>query len=173
MPARKLRYAFPRRSVGTMRTPNTTYCPDNSLPWFPRSSVGTHTEAQYRHETHAGTGSAGLHSHAGAWERGEASLVPTVLRGNPYRGRGRVQARNTCRHGNSGMHSHAGAWERCGRPIQPTALIIPFPGSHGPPWEPIPKPSTDTKLMPAPEAPVCIPTPEHRNEADAQYNLLP
>ena len=25
------------------------------LPWFPRSSVGTHTEAQYKHETHAGT----------------------------------------------------------------------------------------------------------------------
>jgi hypothetical protein len=41
--------------------------------------------------------SLGTHSHAGAWERGGDVLVPTVLRGNPYRGR--EQNRRSCRDG--------------------------------------------------------------------------
>jgi len=49
-------------------------------PWFPRSSVGIHTAFQSY---------SCMHSHAGAWERDNdfppLPLVPTVLRGNPYR----------------------------------------------------------------------------------------
>gem|GEM_PF-5646389 len=86
--------------------------------------MGTHTEAQYRHETHAGIGSAGLHSHAGAWERGEVGEL-----GNPWFPRSSVGTHTEAKYKHE---THAGT-----------------------------------------ETPVCIPTPDRGNEADAQYNLLP
>ncbi len=80
--------------------------------WFPRSSVETHTMGRVQSRNSCRYRSSGMHSHAGAWERGGAPWFPRSSVGAHTMGR--VQARNSCRYGSAGMHSHAGAWERGG-----------------------------------------------------------